>query len=139
MTADRPPSQWLARALDYANGEDGDALLAIDMTCGGGAVTRALLARGWRVLAVDLTPNARELLVERVDADQQGRLEVAIGGFDRVDLPAADLVFAQMSLPLPTTRSRRPWMPHLVPWPQAEASPGTSSASATSGSSTDPL
>ena len=71
----------------------------IDLGCGGGADTRAFLEHGWSVFAVDAEPRAIEVLRAHVPEHQTARLTTAVGRFNEVDLPAADLVFASLSLP----------------------------------------
>ena len=98
-TADRPPLPFFDRAMEFVDGDNGRGRLAVDLGCGGGADTRALLARGWRVFATDGSPSAERLILDRVDPDHADRLSITIGSFEDVVLPSADLVFAQMSLP----------------------------------------
>lgn len=98
-TADRPPLRFFDRAMEFVGGNDGRGRLAIDLGCGGGAETRALLDRGWSVFATDRSPTAERLLLDRVPPNARHRLTIAIGRFETVALPDADLVYAQMSLP----------------------------------------
>ncbi len=98
-TADRPPLPFFDQAMEYVGSAEDENRLAIDLGCGGGAETRALLARGWRVFATDSSPHAETLIRERVGPVEDSRLTIAIADFKDVDLPAADLVYAQMSLP----------------------------------------
>jgi SAM-dependent methyltransferase len=98
-TSGRDPMKFLARAIEQTAGEEGDGRLAIDLGCGAGNETLALLKRGWRVHAVDSEPRAIEMLESRVDKTQRARLTTQVGTFDKADLPLADLVFASLSLP----------------------------------------
>lgn len=98
-TADRPPLPFFDQAMAYVGEAEGDQRLAIDLGCGGGSDTRMLLATGWRVFATDASPSAERLIKERVSSEDADRLSIVIGSFADVDLPQADLVFAQMSLP----------------------------------------
>ncbi len=98
-TAARAPLPFFARAMLYVDGDSGRDRLAIDLGCGGGADTFALLERGWRVHSVDASPTSQRLIAERLDPEYEGRVTVEIGRFDELDLPQADLVYAQMSLP----------------------------------------
>lgn len=98
-TAERAPLPFFEKTMSWAGqSADGDRL-AIDLGCGGGAETLELLARGWRVFATDGSPSAERLLRDRVDPESATRLTIEIGKFEDVELPHADLVFAQMSLP----------------------------------------
>jgi tellurite methyltransferase len=98
-TTSRGPLEYFHSAMAFVDGHRGAGRQAIDLGCGGGADTRLLLARGWRVFAVDAEPHAGVLLEEATPERDRDRLDVAIGQFDEVDLPQADLVYAQFSLP----------------------------------------
>jgi tellurite methyltransferase len=98
-TTSRGPLEYFHSAMSFVDGHRGAGRQAVDLGCGGGADTRLLLARGWRVFAVDAEPQARLLLEEATPEHHRNRLEVTIGQFHEVDLPSADLVYAQFSLP----------------------------------------
>lgn len=91
--------EFLDRAIDLTNGDLGLTRLAIDLGCGAGNETLALLERGWRVHAVDAEPRAIEILTERVSKGMAGRLTTETSLLHEADLPQADLVFASLSLP----------------------------------------
>ncbi|MFC7535519.1 class I SAM-dependent methyltransferase [Actinoplanes sp. GCM10030250] len=77
----------------------GNGRTAIDLGCGGGRETRALLEEGWRVTAVDSEPGTEARLLRTIGGRHAG-LTVRVSGFENVtDLPAADLVYAGYSLP----------------------------------------
>lgn len=97
-TADRDTGPLLPSALEFV-GESGEGRLVVDFGCGGGADTRWFLDRGWRVHAVDITPEAEQLILDRVDPKHRDRLTIDIGAFHEVELPKADLVYASYSLP----------------------------------------
>jgi SAM-dependent methyltransferase len=94
--ASREPRTTLVAALRAAG--DGDGRLAIDLGCGDGTDTIALLDAGFRVLAVDSSPDFPRFLLPRVPDDQRDRLEVLVGDFRTVELPPCDLVHAGFSL-----------------------------------------
>ena len=98
-TATRGPYEFFHSAMEFVDGNRGAGRQAIDLGCGGGADTRNLLARGWQVLAVDAEPEARVALLRHTSEAYLDRLEIRIGAFDEVELPDADLVYAQFSLP----------------------------------------
>jgi tellurite methyltransferase len=106
--AGKPPRDTLLWALgaferegvpDAGAPAGGDAPpLAIDLGCGEGRDTAALLARGWRVLAIDAHPDAIRRIAERPLPDR-GRLEVRQAPFEGLELPPALLINASFSLP----------------------------------------
>lgn len=78
----------------------GDGRRAIDLGCGAGKETLALLNGGWHVLAVDSLPDTRERLLTLAPPAQAGRLSVEIRPFEDVTgLPDAGLILASYSLP----------------------------------------
>ena len=67
---------------------------AIDLGCGAGKETLALLNGGWRVHAVDSLPDTRERLLG-IAPDADGRLSIEVRAFQELRaLPPADLIFA---------------------------------------------
>jgi trans-aconitate methyltransferase len=78
----------------------GNGRLAIDLGCGSGKETRALLNDGWRVHAVDSLPDTRERMLAVVPAAVVGQLSVEVSPFEELgSLPEADLILASYSLP----------------------------------------
>jgi tellurite methyltransferase len=71
---------------------------AIDLGCGAGIDTLAMLSRGWRVFATDAEREAIDRLRARVPGDLAGRLETRVSPMEEVELPPADLLFASFSL-----------------------------------------
>ncbi|WP_328464752.1 class I SAM-dependent methyltransferase [Actinoplanes sp. NBC_00393] len=72
---------------------------AIDLGCGAGRETRALLDAGWRVVAVDSEPGTEARLLRTIGG-RHPALTVRTCGFEAVsELPAADLVYAGYALP----------------------------------------
>ena len=99
-TGARPPRETLVAALDGFARERRDPGFAIDLGCGNGRDTIAMLARGWRVLAIDQEPDAIRLLKDRPDLPEGGVLETRLGRFEDAALPPADLVNSGFALPL---------------------------------------
>jgi SAM-dependent methyltransferase len=93
------PSQWFVHSLSFIDGNHGEGRLVIDLGCGNGVETKAFLDRGWRVMAIDREPTAVELTVARASDAQLSRLTAVVTRYADIDLPAADVVFAQLSLP----------------------------------------
>jgi len=78
---------------------DDQALLAIDLGCGDGTETFALLARGWMVIAVDGAPEAIARLRASVAPADDARLTTIVAPFHELAFPDADFVYAGLSLP----------------------------------------
>jgi SAM-dependent methyltransferase len=93
-TSGRPPWPLL---IDAASRFDSPGF-AIDLGCGAGVESLELLARGWRVLAIDNQPKAIEQLLARVPSEFRDRLETQVMSFEEMELPKADLVWAGLSL-----------------------------------------
>jgi len=72
---------------------------AIDLGCGDGTETLALLAHGWSVLAVDYTPEAIEWVIRRTPEEDRDRLQVQVITFQLARFPPANLIYAGLSLP----------------------------------------
>jgi tellurite methyltransferase len=88
-----------ALAAFEADGFDPSGAQAVDLGCGDGTETMALLARGWRVLAIDQTPEAIERVLAAVSEEHRPRLQTQVAAFQDVSLPPADFVYAGLSLP----------------------------------------
>ena len=72
---------------------------AIEIGFGDGRETLALLDGGWRVLAIDPSPAAAEVLRTQVPAHVAGRLEIRSVPAEDADLLPFDLLYAGYSLP----------------------------------------
>lgn len=95
--AGKEPRDTLLKALDLASTPG----FTIDLGCGEGRDTVELLARGWRVLAIDGHEMAVDLTTHhpRLPAQARERLEIRHAEMETVDLPACDLLNASFSLP----------------------------------------
>jgi len=71
---------------------------AVEIGFGDGTETLALLGAGWRVLAVDPTPQAAELLEQQVPPDGRDRLEIRVAPAQSLELPPFDLLYAGFAL-----------------------------------------
>ena len=100
VTAERPAwSTTTTAAAAFGEHPSGEPWFAVDLGCGAGRDTRELLRRGWRVLATDMTPEGPETLWRLTpDADRE-RLEVEISTLQDFEIPACDLVNANLILP----------------------------------------
>jgi len=105
VTVGRPAWRTTIAAADAFARDDGaspavtPSRSAVDLGCGAGRDTRELLRRGWRVLAIDREPTAIEALRAATPPDDLARLSTLVADLATVDIPAADLVNASISLP----------------------------------------
>jgi trans-aconitate methyltransferase len=84
--------------------------LAVDLGCGPGVETLALIEQGWHVLAVDQAAAAIEAVQARVPAPWQPQLETQVCAFEDLVLPPANLIYAGFSLPFcPPAAFERFW------------------------------
>jgi SAM-dependent methyltransferase len=83
---------------------------AVEIGFGDGTETLRLLDGGWRVLAIDAAPQARDVLLQRCNAALLDRLEVRIEPAQGVELPPFDLLYSGYALSfLGTGDFRRTW------------------------------
>jgi tellurite methyltransferase len=71
---------------------------AVDLGCGSGIDTVAMLERGWRVFSTDAEQEAIGRLRARVPPARLDRLRTSVARMEEVELPPADLVWAGFSL-----------------------------------------
>lgn len=79
----KPARETLVKALDLFEAEklpQGERV-AVDLACGEGRDTLELLARGWRVTAIDSHPDGLRLLQERVKPEHAPGLVATVGTF----------------------------------------------------------
>ncbi len=100
VTAQRPSWTTTKTAADAFGEHPADGpWFAVDLGCGAGRDTRELLRRGWRVLATDMTPEGPETLWRLTPEEDRGRLETEISRLQDFEIPACDLVNANLILP----------------------------------------
>jgi Methyltransferase domain len=92
----RPPFVRGMRILRDGGVKPGQA---VEVGFGDGEETLALLAAGWRVLAIDPSAEAAEVLSPRVSAELVDRLEIRTAPAERTELPPFDLLYAGYALP----------------------------------------
>ncbi|GLY08637.1 class I SAM-dependent methyltransferase [Actinoplanes sp. NBRC 101535] len=95
--AARPVRELCRRVIDLAG--PGRARTAVDLGCGAGRETRALLDAGWRVIALDGEPGTPQR-VTRTIGGRHPALEIRVQDFTEIrELPDADLIYAGYALP----------------------------------------
>ena len=100
VTAERPSWNTTKTAADAFGGHpDAGPRFAVDLGCGAGRDTRELLRRGWRVLATDMTREGPERLWELTPEADRDRLETEVSRLQDFEIPACDLVNANLILP----------------------------------------
>lgn len=81
-----------------ASGRFDEPGFAVDLGCGTGRDTRALLDAGWSVLAIDREQEGIDRLRAAIP-DDGGRLQTQVARFHEATWPVCDLVNASFSLP----------------------------------------
>lgn len=92
---DREPRELLLEALSRFGSGPHDA---VDLGCGSGIDTLAILERGWRVFATDAEAEGIRRLRSRVPAELTPALRTTVARMEEVELPEADLIWAGFSL-----------------------------------------
>jgi SAM-dependent methyltransferase len=98
-TIGREPRPLFANGIAVVDAAGVGPGQAIEIGFGDGRETLALLDAGWRVLAIDPSPAAAEVLQSQVPAHVAGRLEIRSVPAEDADLPPFDLLYAGYSLP----------------------------------------
>jgi trans-aconitate methyltransferase len=115
VAAGHPPRELLRQTVIRFGPADHPSRLAIDLGCGAGTETVALLSQGWRVLAIDQQSEAIAHVMARVAPEHQARLATQLVSFEHVEFPASDFIWASLSLPFcPPAHfpdSERRWWP----------------------------
>ena len=105
-----PQASLLAAIAQFApSPPDSPPLYAIDLGCGKGIETLALLKAGWQVLAIDKEEAAIALLQSRIPENYQTHLTTKQSRFETVTLPPNDLIHASYSLPFCIQNTSQPF------------------------------
>ncbi|MFZ4663322.1 MAG: class I SAM-dependent methyltransferase [Caldilineaceae bacterium] len=103
--AGRPPRPLFMKAMSYyaaATNADLTGRAALDLGCGDGTETLALLHHGWQVWALDQHADAIARVEAHTPADQRQRLTTRCCLMEEAVFPQVDLVYAGLSLPFCT-------------------------------------
>jgi SAM-dependent methyltransferase len=98
-TAGREPRPLFAKGMAAAEAVGLKPGQAIEIGFGDGTETLALLSAGWRVLAIDPTPEAATGLRAKVRGADVDRLSIVTAPAQDVELPPFDFLYAGYSLP----------------------------------------
>jgi tellurite methyltransferase len=93
------PRSSLLRALDYFQDHPPAVKKALDLGCGNGRDTFALLEAGWEVTAVDISREAIAHIQTSVDPAYTDRLRLVCGSFEQAPWGEYSLINAGFSLP----------------------------------------
>lgn len=96
VTKNNPPLGLIRRFFVNKYNEKLSGNTAIDLGCGVGNDTEFLISKGFKVTAVDSQEEVKEIF-ENKNLDKE-KLDLIIGDFSQIELPKADLIFANMSL-----------------------------------------
>lgn len=87
---------FIIDVLDRIEGSNG---LAIDLGCGAGNDSIYMVQNGWNVIAIDSETSVIENRRNELESNMQEKLQILNGKFEEVELPKADLIFANYSIP----------------------------------------
>lgn len=97
-TLGREPRPLFVKGMTAVRAAGVEPGQAVEVGFGDGTETLALLAEGWRVVAVDPTAEAEQVLRRRVPDGDDDRLDVRIASAAALDLPPFDLLYAGYAL-----------------------------------------
>lgn len=98
--AGQPARGILLKALDlFEATPQAQPKFAIDLGCGSGRDSLALLEQGWQVLAIDGEAEALAALTQATPSAWRPRLQTQQVTFEAMSLPQADLINASFALP----------------------------------------
>jgi SAM-dependent methyltransferase len=90
------PSPLLAKFFGLNLCDELPGRTAIDIGCGAGNDTIFLLNKGFKVIAIDVEPQVKDLITNRINDEHN--LKIIIDDFSKIQLHPADLMFGNYSL-----------------------------------------
>ena len=90
------PRRMLVKSLEYWGGYAG---YAVDLGCGSGVDTIKLAQSGWRVYAVDSTPDGFANIKANLNAKELSGVECVQTSFEDLIIPDVDMVYSSFSIP----------------------------------------
>jgi SAM-dependent methyltransferase len=97
--------ETLLFALQQFAKEEKPPTLALDLGCGAGRDSRAMLAAGWSVIAIDKESEAITKLLSELGESAGGKLRAFCQNLERTDYPQVDLINAGLCLPFLSQKS----------------------------------
>jgi SAM-dependent methyltransferase len=95
-TLDIEPRRMAIKALEFFGDYTG---YAVELGCGSGVDTIRLIESGWKVYAVDSTPDGFGNIMAKLPKDKKHYAECVKARFEDMDIPEADLVYSSFSIP----------------------------------------
>ena len=109
-TQGRPARELLRGLLLRLEAEGVPPGDALDLGCGSGNESLALLERGWNVVAVDKEAAAIEILLQRTPPAHRPRLRAQVADFEQAQFEPCDLIWSAQALPFcPPAQFSRVW------------------------------
>ena len=95
-TVNKQPSGLIRKFFNFKYNEKMVGNIAVDLGCGAGNDTEFLISKGFNVTAIDKEEQVKDILNSK-NIDKTN-LKVFVGDFSEIEIPNADLIFANMSL-----------------------------------------
>ena len=95
-TINKQPSELIRKFFNFKYNEKMIGNIAVDLGCGAGNDTEFLISKGFHVTAIDKEEQVKDILNSK-NIDKTN-LKVFVGDFSEIEIPDADLIFANMSL-----------------------------------------